>query len=95
LDIQEFMIIPKHKHFAKRVQMGAEIFHVLGSILKKKSFSINKGDEGGYAVKLKKNEDAFKLILEAIKKAGYKKGKEVTLAIDAAASEFYIKSKGV
>ncbi len=91
LDIQEAMIVPQAKKMAKRVQMGSEIFHNLGDILKKKGFDTFVGDEGGYAVKLKKNEEAFLLILAAIKKAGYKPHKEVNLAIDAAASEFYNK----
>ncbi len=93
LDIQEAMILPKSGKMAKRIQMGSEIFHHLGQILKKKKMNTFVGDEGGYAVNLKKNEDAFKLILQAIKKAGYKPYKDVDLAIDAAASEFYNKSK--
>ena len=92
LDVQEFMIVPRAKKMAKRVQMGSEIFHNLAEILKKKKLSVAVGDEGGYAVRLRKNEEAFLLILAAIKKAGYKPYKDVNLAIDAAASEFYIKS---
>lgn len=92
LDVQEFMIVPKAKTMAKRVQIGSEVFHHLGEILKKKKLNTFVGDEGGYAVNLKKNEEAFKLILLAIKKSGYKPYKDVNLAIDAAASEFYIKS---
>jgi len=93
MDIQEAMILPKTGKMAKRVQAGSEIFHYLGKILKKKKMNTFVGDEGGYAVNLKKNEEAFKLILQAIKAAGYKPYKEVDLAIDAAASEFYNKTQ--
>ncbi len=92
LDIQEAMIVPQARKMAKQVQIGSEVFHVLGRNLKDKGFDTFVGDEGGYAVKLKKNEQAFKLILQAIKKAGYRPYKDVNLAIDAAASEFYQKS---
>ncbi|MFC1599100.1 phosphopyruvate hydratase [Patescibacteria group bacterium] len=91
-DIQEFMIVPRAAKMSKRVQIGAEVFHALGKILKEKKLSSGVGDEGGYAVKFKKNEEAFQLILKAIKKAGYKPYKDVNMAIDAAASEFYHKS---
>ncbi|MBD3359577.1 MAG: phosphopyruvate hydratase [Candidatus Buchananbacteria bacterium] len=93
LDIQEAMIVPKAGKMSKRVQMGSEVFHHLGELLKKKKMNTFVGDEGGYAVNLKKNEEAFKLILAAIKKAGYKPYKNIDLAIDAAASEFFNKSK--
>lgn len=89
LDLQEYMIVPKAKTMARMVQTGSEVFHALGKILKEKKLSTNKGDEGGYAVSLKKNEEAFVLIQKAIKAAGYKQGVDVDLAIDAAASEFY------
>lgn len=92
LDIQEAMILPKASKMSKRVQMGSEIFHNLGSLLKKKKMNTFVGDEGGYAVNLKKNEEAFKLILAAIRQSGYKPYKDVDLAIDAAASEFFHKS---
>jgi len=92
LDIQEFMILPKAKTMSKRVQIGSEIFHYLHQILKQRKMNTFVGDEGGYAVDLKKNEDAFKLMLQAIKKAGYKPYKDVDLAIDAAASEFFTNS---
>lgn len=88
-DVQEFMIVPKGRTMADMVRTGSEIFHALGGILKTKKFSTNKGDEGGYAADLKKNEDAFVYIQQAIKKAGYKQGHDVDLAIDAASSEFY------
>jgi len=89
LDLQECMIIPKSKLFKNRVRMGAEIFHNLGKILKEKGYPTLVGDEGGYAAKLSSNEEAFNLILEAIKAAGYEPEKDVNLAIDTASSEFY------
>ena len=89
LDIQEFMIVPLQKTMAERVRCGAEIFQTLGAILIKQGYSALKGDEGGYAPKLKGNEAAFTVILAAIKQAGYVAGTQVKLAIDAAASEFY------
>lgn len=91
LDFQEFMIVPKQAKFRERVRAGAEIFAELGMLLKKKGYSTLKGDEGGYAVALKRNEDAFTLIVEAIKKAGYLPGKNVFLAMDPAVSEIYQK----
>ncbi|MEA3272814.1 MAG: phosphopyruvate hydratase [Patescibacteria group bacterium] len=91
LDIQEFMIVPKARTFKEKLRIGAEIFHSLKSVLKKKGQAVTVGDEGGFAPSLGRNEDAFRLILEAIKKAGYKSKKDVYLAIDAAASEFYKK----
>ncbi len=91
LDIQEFMIVPLQKTIADRVRCGAEIFAVLAGILKTKGYPTLKGDEGGYAPKLPGNEMAFSVILEAIKKATYQAGKNVSLAIDAASSEFYNK----
>ncbi|PJA45917.1 phosphopyruvate hydratase [Candidatus Uhrbacteria bacterium CG_4_9_14_3_um_filter_50_9] len=91
LDFQEFMIVPKQRAFKERVRCGAEIFHELGTLLKAKGYSTLKGDEGGYAAALSSNEEAFKLIMQAIKKAGYKAGKEVFLAMDPAVSEVYEK----
>lgn len=89
LDFQEFMIVPMQKKFRERVRCGAEVFHELGTLLKKKGFSTLKGDEGGYAVPLKTNEDAFKMIMLAIKAVGYVPGKDVVLAMDPAVSELY------
>lgn len=89
LDFQEFMIIPKTKKIAERIRMGAEIFHNLEKILKEKGLNTNVGDEGGFAPDLKNNEEALKLIIKAIKKAGYKPGENVYLALDIAASELY------
>jgi len=90
LDIQEFMIMPAgFKDFASALRGGAEVFHGLKNILKKKGLSTAVGDEGGFAPNLKGNEDAISLIIEAIKAAGYKPGRDVYIALDAAASEFY------
>jgi len=89
LDFQEFMIVPKQKKFRERVRCGSEVFHALGRLLKKKGFSTLVGDEGGFAVKLAKNEEALKTIVQAIKDAGYVAGKDVMLAMDPATSEFY------
>lgn len=89
LDIQEFMIVPLQSSFKERLRCGAEIFHVLGKILKDQGYPTTKGDEGGYAPALPGNEKAFEVMVQAIKQAGYLPGKQVKLAIDAAASEFY------
>ena len=91
LDFQEFMIVPTQKKFKERIRCGSEIFHALGGLLKKKGFSTLKGDEGGYAVPFKKNEDAFGAIMQAIKLAGYKPGVDVFLAMDPAVSELFDK----
>ncbi|MBU2520810.1 MAG: phosphopyruvate hydratase, partial [Proteobacteria bacterium] len=94
LDIQEFMIVPiGAKTFAQAVMMGAEVFHSLKKVLKDKELSTSVGDEGGFAPDLKSNEDAIKFIINAIESAGYKPGKDVGLALDSAASEFYKKGK--
>ena len=94
LDIQEFMIVPiGAKTFSHAVRMGAEIFHSLKKVLKKKGLSTSVGDEGGFAPDLKSNEDAIKFIINAIESAGYQPGKDVGLALDSAASEFYKKGK--
>lgn len=94
LDFQEFMIVPMQRKFRERYRCGSEIFHALGSILTKLGHSTLKGDEGGYAAKLKSNEDAFKLIMQAIRKAKYKPGKDVFLAMDPAVSEIYNAKSG-
>lgn len=94
-DIQEFMIIPKAKAMAKRVEWASEIFHGLGAILKSKGFLTLVGDEGGYAVHFKKNEEALRYLVLAIKKAGLKFGKDVVLGIDAASTEFYNAKKKI
>jgi enolase len=90
LDLQECMILPVGgKTFKEALQMGVEVFHHLKTVLKKKGYKTSVGDEGGFAPDLRSNEEAFSLILEAIKKAGYRPGKDVALGIDAAATEFY------
>ncbi len=96
VDFQEFMIMPVGaESFSQAIRMGAEIFHHLKAVLKKKSYSTNVGDEGGFAPMLKSNEEAIQLILQAIEKAGYKPGEEIFLTLDPAASEFFIKEEGV
>ena len=90
LDIQEFMIVPAGaKNFTEALRMGAEVFHNLRQILKKKGYSTSVGDEGGYAPRLGSNEEALTLMVEGIRQAGYEPGKDVFLALDSAASEFY------
>ena len=90
VDIQEFMIMPVGgENFKESLRMGAEIFHNLKSVLKSKGMNTAVGDEGGFAPNLSSNEEALKTIVEAIEKAGYAPGKDVMIAIDAAASEFY------
>ncbi len=96
VDIQEFMIMPLGAGtFAKALQMGTETFHALKKVLKSRGYSTSVGDEGGFAPHLKSNEEAFEVIVEAIGKAGYKAGKDIALAIDAAASELYSRGKYV
>ena len=90
VDIQEFMILPAGAaSFAKALQMGTETFHALKAVLKKRGLQTAVGDEGGFAPNLGSNEEAMEVILEGIKQAGYKPGKDVFIGIDAAASEFY------
>ena len=90
VDIQEFMIIPAGaSSCSDAIRIGAEVFHNLRSVLKKRGYNTSVGDEGGFAPSLKSNEEAVQVILEAVEKAGYKPGQEVFLGIDAAASEFY------
>lgn len=94
LDIQEFMIMPVGaKDFKEALMMGAEIFHSLKSLLKSRGLSVSVGDEGGFAPNLKSNEEAIILVIEAIKRAGYRAGKNVFLALDVASSELYSKGK--
>ncbi|MFA5846636.1 MAG: phosphopyruvate hydratase [Thermodesulfovibrionales bacterium] len=90
LDIQEFMIMPAgFKDFASALRAGVEVFHSLKAILKKKGLNTAVGDEGGFAPNLNGNEEAILLIIDAIKMAGYKPGKDIYIALDVAASEFY------
>ena len=94
VDPQEFMVAPYGApNFSEALRMGAEIFHTLKSVLKKKGYSTSVGDEGGFAPNLKSNEEAIEVILESITKAGYVPGKDVGLALDPAASEFYDKAR--
>lgn len=90
VDIQEFMIMPVGaKSFSECLRMNVEIYHTLKIVLKAKKLSTSIGDEGGFAPNLKSNEEALTVIMEAIKKAGYKPGEQIALALDVAASEFY------
>ncbi len=90
VDIQEFMIVPSGRlNFSEAIRTVAEVFHNLKKILKQKGYSTAVGDEGGFAPNLKSNEEALDLILESIQKAGYSQGKDIWLALDVAASEFF------
>ena len=94
VDVQEFMIMPVGaKHFAEGLRMGAEVFHSLKAVLKKKGLSTNVGDEGGFAPDLPSNEEALKLVMQAIEAAGYKPGEDIVLALDCASTEFYSAEK--
>jgi enolase len=90
VDFQEFMVVPVGaENFASALRMGAEIFHSLKNVLKKRGYATGVGDEGGFAPDLKSNEEAIETILEAVTQAGYDAGVNVMLALDPAASEFY------
>ena len=90
VDIQEFMILPAGaESFAEALRMGAETFHALKAVLKKKGLQTAGGDEGGFAPNLRSNEEAMEAILEGIVQAGYAPGKDIFIGIDAASSEFY------
>lgn len=89
LDFQEYMIIPMANSIHERVRIGAEVFHHLKDVLKSKGLVTSVGDEGGFAPDLNSNSEGFELIMQAITKAGYTPGKDVCMAIDVAASEFY------
>jgi enolase len=94
VDFQEFMIMPVGApNFAEALRMGAETFHALKSVLSKKGYNTAVGDEGGFAPNLKSNDEALEVILEAINKAGFKVRTEIAIALDPAASEFYLKEK--
>ena len=94
VDFQEFKISPYGaSSFTEALRMGAEVFHTLKAVLKKKGYSTAVGDEGGFAPNLKSNEEAIEVILEAVAQAGYKAGKEIGLVLDPAASEFYDSQK--
>ena len=94
VDIQEFMIFPiGADSFSHALRMGAEIFHYLKKVLRSKGLNTSVGDEGGFAPNLNSNAEAIEIILEAVEKAGYSAGKDIFLAVDAAASEFYSNRK--
>lgn len=91
IDIQEFMIVPVVKTMHERIRAGAEVFHELKNLLVKNNFNVGVGDEGGFAPNLENNAMALEFIVEAIKKAGYKPGEDIFIALDVAASETYNK----
>ncbi|HIJ65286.1 MAG TPA: phosphopyruvate hydratase [Candidatus Hydrogenedentes bacterium] len=94
VDVQEFMVMPLGaKTFREALRMGAEVFHALKKVLKTNELNTAVGDEGGFAPNLKSNDEAIEVILKAIKEAGYKAGKDIYLALDCAASEFYKNGK--
>ena len=96
IDFQEFMVMPfGATTFSEGLRMGVEVFHHLKNVLKKKGYSTNVGDEGGFAPNIKSNEEAIETVLTAIEKAGFKPGEEMWIAMDAAASEFYDKKTGL
>ncbi len=96
IDFQEFMIMPVGADsFSNALQMGAEVFHNLKTVLKKNNYSTNVGDEGGFAPNLKSNEEAIKVVLQAVEKAGYKPGEDIFIALDPAASEYYLPEENV
>jgi enolase len=96
IDFQEFMIMPVGAdQFSEALRMGVEVFHHLKSVLKKKGYSTNVGDEGGFAPNIKSNEEAIETVLTAIEAAGYKPGIDIMIAMDAAASEFWVEDEKV
>lgn len=96
IDVQEFMVMPfGASSFSEALRMGTEVFHHLKAVLKAKGLSTNVGDEGGFAPNLQSNEEGIKVVMEAIERAGYVPGKDIWIALDAAASEFYNKEEGV
>ncbi|MBL1212744.1 MAG: phosphopyruvate hydratase [Ignavibacteriae bacterium] len=96
VDFQEFMVMPHGvTSFAEALRAGTETFHALKAVLKSKGYNTAVGDEGGFAPDLKSNDETIELILEAITKAGYKPGVDISLALDVASSEMYLKDKGV
>jgi enolase len=96
IDFQEFMVMPVGADsFSQALRMGTEVFHHLKSVLKAKGLSTNVGDEGGFAPNISSNTEAIETVLQAIEKAGYRPGEDIYIAMDAAASEFYDREKGV
>lgn len=95
VDFQEFMIMPiGASNFPEALRMGAETFHTLKKVLSKKGYSTSVGDEGGFAPSLKSNEEALEVIMDAIKKAGYKAGKDIAIALDPASTEMFDETSG-
>jgi enolase len=93
VDFQEFMVMPiGAKDFPEALRMGTEVFHTLKKVLSSKGYNTSVGDEGGFAPSLKSNEEALEVILDAIKKAGYKAGKQIGIALDPASTEMWVKS---
>ena len=96
IDFQEFMIMPVGaSSFSNALRMGAEVFHHLKAVLKKLGHSTNVGDEGGFAPNLGSNEEAIKVVLQAIEKAGYKPGEDICIALDPASSEYFVAEENV
>ena len=94
IDFQEFMIMPiGASYFSEALRMGVEVFHSLKKVLKDKNYSTNVGDEGGFAPNMKSNEEAIETVLQAIEKAGLRPGEDVMIALDPAASEFYLEKE--
>jgi enolase len=96
IDFQEFMIMPtKADTFSEALQMSTAVFHHLKAVLKKKGYSTNVGDEGGFAPNIQSNEEAIEIVLKAIEEAGFKPGKDIHVAMDAATSELWDEKKGL
>jgi enolase len=96
IDFQEFMIMPLGaKSFSGALKMGSEVFHTLKKVLAKGGYSTNVGDEGGFAPNLSSNEEAIKVVIEAIEKAGYKPGEDIFIALDPASSEFFNQDENI
>ena len=96
IDFQEFMVMPVGaSSFTEALRMGVEVFHALKAVLKKENLSTNVGDEGGFAPNIKSNEDAIRYVLAAIESAGYKPGEDLYIALDPAASEFFLEDENV
>ncbi len=96
IDFQEFMVMPVGANsFSHALKMGAEIFHNLKAVLKKQGYSTNVGDEGGFAPNLKSNEEAIQVVLQAVENAGYQPGEDIFIALDPAASEYYLPEENV
>jgi enolase len=96
IDFQEFMIVPAGADtFSESLRMGVEVFHNLKTVLHKKGYSTNVGDEGGFAPSMKSNEEAIQTVLQAIEASGYRPGEDIVIAMDAAASEFYLEDEKV